>query len=106
MHPTIHGSSSEPVIVKGGYLLRTAEISGGKLAISGDLNSTTVFEIVTPTSSLHTVTFNQEKLRTEKTKNGTLIASSTPHLPDVTLPQLESLTWVRATIFTKGADDE
>lgn len=81
--------------MKGGYLLRTASISGDELTLSGDLNGTTTFEIIAPVASSRTVYFNGEKLRTKKTTYGTLVASRTPHLPDVSLPDLDSLIWVR-----------
>jgi len=88
--------------VKGGYLLRTASISGDRLALSGDLNSTTTFEIIAPVVSSRTVPFNGEELRTKRTTYGTLVASRTPHLPDVNLPDLDSLIWVRPTSYSSS----
>ncbi|KAF9452019.1 glycoside hydrolase family 35 protein [Macrolepiota fuliginosa MF-IS2] len=98
LHPPTVGSfasfgTENPIIVKGGYLLRTASVSDGNLAITGDLNDTATFEIIAPAASSRTVSFNSEKLNTKKTSYGTLTASRNAHLPDVDLPKLNSLTW-------------
>ncbi|KXN86326.1 putative beta-galactosidase A, partial [Leucoagaricus sp. SymC.cos] len=110
LHPPSQGrfasyNTKNPIIVKGGYLLRTASISGSNLAISGDLNSTATFEIIAPTASSRTVTFNGKKLDTKRTSYGTLIASRAPRLPDVKLPVLESLAWKVANSLPEISSD-
>lgn len=87
--------------MKGGYLLRTASVSDGSLSLTGDLNSTTTFEIIATTASTRHVTFNGEKLDTKETSYGTLTASRVAHVPDVELPNLESLSWVRVCLFSQ-----
>jgi hypothetical protein len=86
-------TTANPIIVKGGYLLRSASVSGSTIALTGDLNSTASFEVIAPSASTK-VTFNGASLSTKKSAYGTLLtASRTPKLPAVTLPNLETLTW-------------
>ncbi|EJD54069.1 putative beta-galactosidase A, partial [Auricularia subglabra TFB-10046 SS5] len=101
LHPATSGkfarfSTANPILVKGGYLLRTADISGNTLALRGDLNETTTLEIIAPAAKSRTVTLNGEKLQLKKTAHGTLTATRSVRLPDVKLPDLSSLTWKTA----------
>ncbi|KAF8204850.1 glycoside hydrolase family 35 protein [Pholiota molesta] len=89
-------STANPIIVKGGYLLRSVSVDGSSLALVGDLNSTANFEIVAPAAQSHSVTFNASPLSMIKTSYGTLTASKVPSLPAVTLPTLSALTWKTA----------
>ncbi|KAG6830620.1 hypothetical protein H0H92_015712 [Tricholoma furcatifolium] len=101
LHPPTSGefaaySKENPIIVKGGYLLRSVAIEGSTLAIQGDLNSTATFEIIAPSASSKSVTFNGQALKLGKTAQGTLTATQTASLPSVDLPNLSSLTWKTA----------
>jgi opacity protein-like surface antigen len=97
-------SATNPIIVKGGYLLRSASTSGGTLALKGDLNGTTSFEIIAPATSAKKVTFNGDNLALTKTKYGTLTATKDARLPTVTLPHLTAgSTWVRFRIMNQMA---
>ncbi|KAG9316763.1 glycoside hydrolase family 35 protein [Chiua virens] len=89
-------STTNPILIKGGYLIRSAQISGGTLEITGDLNSTASFEIIAPTASSKQVTFNGELLALQVTSYGTLTSSKTVSLPSIQLPDLESSTWKTA----------
>ncbi|KAF9526883.1 glycoside hydrolase family 35 protein [Crepidotus variabilis] len=84
------------IIVKGGYLLRSAKVEGGTLALTGDLNSTTSFEIIAPSAASQKVTFNGVNLEISKTAYGTLTAKKSVTLPDVKIPDLTTLTWKKA----------
>jgi hypothetical protein len=100
LHPPTQGafaqfSTENPVIVKGGYLLRTVAMTGSTLAITGDLNNTASFEIIAPAASSRSVTFNGSPLSLGKTSYGTLTAKRAVSLPVVTIPNLSALTWVR-----------
>ncbi|KAG5654663.1 hypothetical protein H0H81_009911 [Sphagnurus paluster] len=94
--PFAQYSTQNPIIVKGGYLLRSVTINGGTLNIQGDLNKTANFEIIAPAASSKSVTFNGEALTLGKTPHGTLTASRNVKLPDVTIPNLSSLNWKSA----------
>lgn len=95
-------STSNPILVKGGYFIRSVQISGSTLEITGDLNSTASFEIIAPAVSSEQVTFNGEPLTLVTTGYGTLTSSKTASLPSVQLPDLESLTWVRIYNYTRS----
>ncbi|KAG7096629.1 hypothetical protein E1B28_004046 [Marasmius oreades] len=88
----------EPIIIKGGYLLRSATTSEGRLAIIGDLNATTSLEIIAPQALTKTgVTFNGKPVsELKKTNYGSLVGRVSAVLPDVKLPDLKSLTWKTA----------
>jgi hypothetical protein len=70
--------------------------SGSTFAITGDLNNTASFEIIAPATATSQVTFNGASLSTQKTSYGTLTANKIAVLPNITLPDLQSLTWKSA----------
>lgn len=82
------------MLVKGGYLLRNVTLSGGTVALTGDLNATTTFEVIAPSASAQKVTFNGQTVTTQKTAWGSLVGHYTASLPTVQIPSLQSLTWV------------
>ncbi|KAJ7367956.1 galactose-binding domain-like protein [Mycena albidolilacea] len=99
LHPAATGafaqsSTQNPILVKGGYLLRSVSTTSGTLALTGDLNSTTPvsFEIIAP-AAFQAVTSNGVGLKLTKTRYGTLTAQKTPTLPAVTIPNLAALKW-------------
>ena len=82
------------VIIRAGYLLRTAVINGNTLALTGDLNSTTLIEIIggAPDGNA-SLMFNGERLHSSQNKFG-VISAVVPYIaPNFTLPSLTSLTW-------------
>lgn len=102
LHPATTGkfarfSTANPILVKGGYLMRTADISGSTLALRGDLEEgTTSLEIIAPASKSRTITLNGERLQLKKTAHGTVTATRRVQLPNVKLPNLSALTWKAA----------
>ena len=86
-------SSNTAVIIKAGYLLRTAAIVGETLSLTGDVNETTLIEAVGAPSSVSALSFNGQALPCTRTNNGVLTANVTYTSPDITLPNLGSLTW-------------
>ncbi|KIW06877.1 uncharacterized protein PV09_02553 [Verruconis gallopava] len=88
------GQASLSVFIKGGYLMRTASISGSTLKITGDINATTTIEIIAgapkPLSALY---FNGEKVPFEQDPYG-IVTASLPYRPiDIDLPNLAAQTW-------------
>ncbi|KAF9696246.1 hypothetical protein EKO04_005856 [Ascochyta lentis] len=85
--------SSNPVILKAGYLTRTAKVSGDTLALTGDLNATTPIEVIGAPSTVSKVTFNGKDVSVEASKAGAL--SGTVELPkaDISIPKLNELEW-------------
>ncbi|TFK43322.1 glycoside hydrolase family 35 protein [Crucibulum laeve] len=101
LHPPSNGAFAQfntknPIIIKGGYLLRSVSTSESTLAITGDLNSTASFEIIAPKASSQKVTFNGGTLTLGRTSYGTLTAKRTVNLPSVTIPNLSTLNWKTA----------
>lgn len=74
--------------------MRNASISGSTLALVGDLNATTTFEIIAPSSVSSNITFNGANLSLNTTSYGTITASKDVSLPSVALPDLGSISWV------------
>ncbi len=74
--PLIAGEPSNPyrnfwaygtntsVLVGGPYLVRTADLQGSTLAITGDINSTTTLIVIAP-DSVRSITWNGEQVKTE-----------------------------------------
>lgn len=86
--------SSSPVILKAGYLMRTAKVSGDTLALTGDVNATTPIEIIGGApSGLSKLTFNGKDISFEKSKADTLTATVDFPKPDLNLPELGKLSW-------------
>lgn len=86
-------NTKNPILVKGGYLIRSLSTSSGTLSLVGDLNSTASFEIIAPAADSKKVTFNGQSLSLKKTSYGTLLATKSAQLPSVSVPDLKSLTW-------------
>ncbi|KAF9008853.1 glycoside hydrolase family 35 protein [Cyathus striatus] len=90
-------NKDDPIIVKGGYLLRSVSESDGTLSINGDLNATASFEIIAPRDASKVVTFNGQRLSLSATDHGSLKANAIKaNLPAVSLPDLPSLKWKTA----------
>ncbi|KAJ4367445.1 hypothetical protein N0V83_007028 [Neocucurbitaria cava] len=86
--------SSNPVILKAGYLTRTAMVTGDTLALTGDLNATTPIEILGGApSSLSKLTFNGDEFDFKVSKSGAVTANIDYPRPKFTVPQLNELKW-------------
>ena len=83
------------VIVKAGYLMRTASVSGNTLHLIGDTNSTTTVEVVGAPPNVTVLTFNGSPLRlSPSSANNTRLTATVPfQAPQITLPKLSSLAW-------------
>ncbi|OCL03153.1 glycoside hydrolase family 35 protein [Glonium stellatum] len=87
-------SSADSVVVKAGYLLRSAELKGSTLALTGDLNATTPIEVIGGTpNSLSKLTFNGISLPFKAGDFGVYTATANYEEPKLTLPDLSTLTW-------------
>lgn len=86
--------ASNPVIVKAGYLTRTAKVTGNTLAITGDLNATTPLEVLGGApASLSKLTFNGQEFDFKVSKEGVVSASLEYPKPKFSVPQLSALEW-------------
>lgn len=84
--------ADKSVIVKGGYLLRNASISGQILRLNGDINSTTEIEVISAPTRITGLEFNGRAIKTSLRSHRTVgIVDYDP--PSLNLPDLESLEW-------------
>jgi hypothetical protein len=91
---TAQHSNANPVIIKAGYLVRTAKVDGTSLALTGDLNSTTPIEVLGGApSSLTKLTFNGKDISFKTSEEGVVSATLDFAQPTITIPQLQSLEW-------------
>ena len=84
--------SKSTAIVKAGYLIRSASISGDELSLVGDINSTTTFELISAPAAINTMTFNGSPLNTT-TDKGRLTATLPFTPPRVALPDFTTAEW-------------
>ncbi|KAL4787125.1 beta-galactosidase [Aspergillus varians] len=84
--------ADKSVIVKAGYLLRNASISGETLRLSGDINCTTEIELISAPTKITSLEFNGQKVKTSA-RSGRLLGTVKYNAPDLGLPDLGSLEW-------------
>jgi beta-galactosidase GanA len=76
-----------PVLVEGGYLVRTATTHGSQLALTGDTSQPGPLSVWAP-PAVRSVSWNGQLLRTTRSDNGVL-TGTVPGPAAVTLPQLK-----------------
>jgi len=86
-------TSNTAVIVKAGYLLRTAKVDGHILSLTGDLNQTTGIELVGTPSQVSALSFNGNPVSVACNKYGVYAGSVSYTSPKVSLPSLAGLEW-------------
>ena len=86
--------SKDIVIVKAGYLMRTAQLCGQNLCLTGDINATTEIELISsPVKTIKKIIFNGEKLHTSATNANHLSATVKYQPPALHIPALADLEW-------------
>ena len=85
--------SKASVIVKAGYLLRTAALVGNELRLSGDVNATTDIEVISSPKKVKTLLFNGERLHTTKSKCGNLLGTVVFKMPLISSPDFSDCQW-------------
>ncbi|KAI1765730.1 glycoside hydrolase family 35 protein [Hypoxylon sp. FL1150] len=86
--------SKSTVVVKGPYLVRTADLDGEALRLTGDINSTTDLELIyEPTGKVKALSFNGKALCAKRNADGKLTARLNFEAPEITLPDFASLEW-------------
>ena len=86
-------SSSSSVIVNGGYLIRSALVSGSTLNLRGDFNSTSTIEIIGVPKEVSTLKINDVAWLYEKNTQGNW-ESAVPYIkPTLSVPVLSKLDW-------------
>ncbi|KAL8950628.1 MAG: hypothetical protein Q9222_003359 [Ikaeria aurantiellina] len=87
-------SNPRSIIVRAGYLLRTASVDDGSMSLTGDLNQTTDIEILggLPASG-SILRFNGRKVDTSTNDFDVLSGTLQFNPPSYTLPNLAALEW-------------
>ncbi|KAH8429096.1 glycoside hydrolase family 35 protein [Aspergillus melleus] len=97
--------ANDAVIVKAGYLLRTAAIDGETLRLTGDINSTTEIELITAPKKISSLYFNDQKVIT-KSNNGRLMGRVDFKAPTITLPNFQdSPSWSYVNSLPEISDE-
>lgn len=87
------------VIVSGPYLVRSAAVSSGTLALVGDLEEPTSLTVFAP-SAVKTITWNGQAVKVSKSPFGVgLVGSVGTKVPSITVPKLSSLPWKSVDSF-------
>jgi hypothetical protein len=87
-------SGGTTLIIKGGYLIRTAEIDGKSIALTGDLNATSTIQIIGGAPrNLANLTFNGTPLKFTQNNIGVVTAVAEYTAPKISLPSLVDLEW-------------
>jgi hypothetical protein len=87
-------ASKSSVLVKAGYLIRTASIVGQELRLTGDINVTTTIEVIsTPVANITTLTFNGEQLNTKPSSTGRLVSIIQYTPPSIKLTDFTTSEW-------------
>ncbi|KAJ0419172.1 putative beta-galactosidase [Aspergillus carlsbadensis] len=86
--------ADKSVIVKAGYLMRSADIHGEALRLKGDINTTTEIEVVSAPTNIKRLEFNGREIRSSR-RAGRLvgIVEYTSPLTKRSIPVLEHLPW-------------
>ncbi|KAL3460988.1 beta-galactosidase precursor [Aspergillus heterothallicus] len=88
-----HESNPTAVIVKSGYLVRDARISGSTLYLSADFNQTTDVEIIGAPPKVKKLKINGKSVATSQNKVGNLLTTVDFNPPSFTLPDLNKADW-------------
>ncbi|TEA09861.1 putative beta-galactosidase A [Colletotrichum sidae] len=92
--PTEGNYGTSDVIVKAGYLVRTVEVNGDTLSLSGDVNATTPIEVIGGApASLKTLNFNGQSLDFKQNDRGVVTATVDFAIPEIRLPCISQLNW-------------
>ncbi|PGH07140.1 beta-galactosidase [Blastomyces parvus] len=86
-------NTASSIIVKAGYLVRTAFVRGSELHITADFNTTTPIEIIGAPKATSTLHINGEKVGHKVDDNGIWTTSIEYAAPKIDLPDLGSLEW-------------
>ncbi|KAJ5147104.1 hypothetical protein N7526_000456 [Penicillium atrosanguineum] len=86
-------NTSSSIIVKAGYLVRTAYLQGSDLHLTADFNATTSIEVIGAPSKAKNLVINGNKASVKVDKNGIWSTSVKYTAPKIDLPSLKNLKW-------------
>jgi len=86
-------NTASSVIVKAGYLVRTAYLQEDDLHLTADFNATTSIEVIGAPSKAKNLVINGNKVQVQVDKNGIWSTSIKYAAPKINLPSLKDLKW-------------
>ncbi|QPG96206.1 hypothetical protein C2857_003537 [Epichloe festucae Fl1] len=85
----------QAVIINGGYLVRSASISGETLSLRADFNVSTPLEVISAPSGVTKLSVNGKSVKYTTTPSGTWLAKPDIILPALSIPDLSKLSWYK-----------
>lgn len=82
-------------IINGGYLVRSASISGNTLSLRADFNTSTPLEVVGIPNGVTKLSINGKTLQYTTSSTGTWLSQPDISIPTLQLPDLTKLTWYK-----------
>ncbi|AEO65317.1 glycoside hydrolase family 35 protein [Thermothielavioides terrestris NRRL 8126] len=82
-----------PLIVNGGYLIRSAALANGTLTIRGDFNRTTTLELIGVPQAATSLVINTTPTPHRADDDGHWLAQIAYSPPSITLPDLSAVAW-------------
>ena len=86
-------NTASSIIVKAGYLVRTAYLQGSDLHLTADFNATTSIEVIGAPSKAKNLVINGNKASVKVDKNGIWSTNVEYTAPKLDLPSLKDLKW-------------
>lgn len=86
-------NTASSIIVKAGYLVRTAYLQGSNLHLTADFNATTPIEVIGAPSHAKRLVINGKTAHVETDKNGIWSTTVAYSAPKFDLPNLKDLDW-------------
>ncbi|KAL5364672.1 glycoside hydrolase superfamily [Aspergillus floccosus] len=86
-------TTASSIIVKAGYLVRTAYLQGADLHLTADFNATTAVEVIGAPVMAKNLIINGKKATHKVDKNGIWSTEVKYNAPKINLPSLKSLEW-------------
>ncbi|KAF7173165.1 hypothetical protein CNMCM5623_005384 [Aspergillus felis] len=86
-------TTASSIIVKAGYLVRTAYTKGSGLYLTADFNATTPVEVIGAPSSARDLYINGQKTQFKTDKNGIWSTEVKYSAPNIKIPSLKNLDW-------------
>ncbi|KHN94270.1 beta-galactosidase [Metarhizium album ARSEF 1941] len=83
----------DAAIVNGGYLVRSASVSGSTLSLRADFNASTALEVIGIPDGVTALSVNGKPLKHTTSSTGSWLAQPAITIPTLQLPSLPDLTW-------------
>lgn len=85
--------AASSIIVKAGYLVRTAYLQGSDLHITADFNATTPIEVIGVPENAKNLCINGQRVQHSVDHNGIWVSNVNFSPPEINLPRLQDLDW-------------